>query len=153
MPKKAPVARDNCGMAMTIDLLGDRWALLILRAALYGVTRFDDIRTDTGIPKSVLSQRLADLVDKGVLMKMPYQEPGMRKRFSYEPTEAGREFALPLLAMMQWGDKYIRGSKGPITLSDRGTGQDVSVELMRKYGGNISVDKIRLRLSSAGLER
>lgn len=149
MRKKAPVSRDNCGMAMTIDLLGDRWSLLILRAALYGVTRFDDIRADTDIPKSVLSQRLADLVEKGVLMKMPYQEPGMRSRFSYEPTEAGRAFAVPLLAMMQWGDKYVRGGNGPISLTDRGTGQDVTVELMRKYGGNIGVDKIRLRLKAS----
>jgi DNA-binding HxlR family transcriptional regulator len=148
MAKKSPVSMDNCGMAMAIDILGDRWSLLILRAALYGVTRFDDIRTDINIPKSVLSQRLAHLVRKGILMKMPYQEEGSRRRFSYEPTEVGKEFTLPLLAIMQWGDRHVRQGDAPITLTDRATGQEVNVELARKYGGSIPVSKMRLRLNA-----
>ena len=74
--RSAPVPRDQCGMALACDLLGDRWTMLIIREAFYGVTRFDDLRSDLGIPRGVLSSRLRGLVDRGVLETRPYREQG-----------------------------------------------------------------------------
>ena len=92
--RRSPVAIDDCSMAMTIDLIGDRWSLLILREALYGVAKFEDIRADIGIPKSILSSRLSRLVENDILQKVKYQEPGTRSRHAYVPSDKGRELGL-----------------------------------------------------------
>lgn len=104
---KAPIAVEDCGMAKAAKLLGDKWSLLILREAFYGVARFDDIRIDIGIPKAVLTKRLSNLVAAGLLTKQSYQEPGQRKRNAYVLTDAGKDLALPMIALMQWGDKHF----------------------------------------------
>ena len=148
MAKKAPIPVTDCGMAQAIEILGDRWSLLILREALYGVTRFDDIRADIGIPKSVLSQRLGALVDQGILTKQMYKEDGKRARYAYVPTEAGREFALPLLAIMQWGDKHVRDNNSRVTMHDSSSGQALSVGLVREDGTSVPLEHLRLKLTA-----
>src|SRR5215469_8395653 len=88
----------NCAIGATVGILG-------LREAFNGVRRFDDMQRRTGMPRQVLSQRLARLVDEGLLRKVPYQETGQRRRTEYPPTEKGLDLYPVLVAMMEWGDK------------------------------------------------
>jgi DNA-binding HxlR family transcriptional regulator len=105
-----------CSIARTLEVVGERWTFLILREALSGVTRFADFRQALGIAPDVLSDRLATLVDAGVLEKQPYREPGTRLRYSYHLTPSGAELRLVLGALQQWGDTHRPYEKGPTVL-------------------------------------
>jgi DNA-binding HxlR family transcriptional regulator len=102
-----------CSIARSLEVLGERWTFLILREALAGTTRFADFRAALGVAPDVLSNRLATLVDAGVLEKRPYREPGARVRDSYHPTPAGRELQVVLGALQQWGDEHRPFELGP----------------------------------------
>ncbi len=88
----------------TLDLVGDRWTLLILRGTFRGLHRFSELHDDLGIAKNLLSDRLTRLVDAGILAKVPYQERPVRHE--YRLTEKGRELSPALIALMQWGDRW-----------------------------------------------
>ena len=88
-------------MAKDTDILADRWTLLILREALYGVQRYDDMRADLQAPRSMLTDRLSKLVEQGLMKRQTYQEPGSRARQAYVLTSMGQELALTLLALSQ----------------------------------------------------
>ena len=94
---------------------------LVLREAFNGVRRFDDMQRRTGMPRQVLSQRLARLVDEGLLRKVPYQENGQRPRSEYRLTEKGLDLYPVLLAMMEWGDKHAVGAPGRRSCCGTGT--------------------------------
>jgi DNA-binding HxlR family transcriptional regulator len=102
-----------CSIARSLEVLGERWTFLILREALSGTTRFADFRSELGVAPDVLSNRLATLVDAGVLEKQPYREPGARVRDSYHLTPAGRDLQLLLGALQQWGDEHRPYELGP----------------------------------------
>jgi DNA-binding HxlR family transcriptional regulator len=103
----------SCSIARSLGVLGERWTILILREALSGMTRFAEFRDALGVAADVLSDRLATLVDYGVMYREPYQEPGRRTRFAYHLTDAGRELIVVLGALQQWGDKYLPWPDGP----------------------------------------
>jgi DNA-binding HxlR family transcriptional regulator len=102
-----------CSIARSLDVLGERWTLLILRDAFDGLTRFAQLRDHLGIAPDVLTDRLATLVDSGVLAREPYQEPGQRARSAYQLTPAGRELLVVLGALQQWGDDHLPRPEGP----------------------------------------
>ena len=83
------VARERCSVARSLNLLADRWLLLVLREAFYGATRFSDFEGRLGVSRSVLTERLARLVEGGLLEKRPYDEPGQRTREEYVLTKRG----------------------------------------------------------------
>lgn len=134
----APVSLDECGLAQAADIIGDRWKLLILRELLYGVSRFDDIQKDIGIPRSVFSKRLNELLDQGILKREEYREPGQRKRFEYRLTVKGYGLVVPLVAMQQWAETHETGqrtltykhrkSKAPLKVGFVIEGQDVALQ-------------------------
>lgn len=96
-----------CSIARTLEVVGDKWTLLVLReAAIRGVTRFADFRRELGIAPDLLTGRLGSLVDEGIMEKRPYREPGSRTRYSYHLTPAGEELRLILAALQQWGDTH-----------------------------------------------
>ena len=103
----------NCAIGATVGILGERPTFLVLREAFNGVRRFDDMQRRTGMPRQVLSQRLARLVDEGLLRKVPYQESGQRRRTEYRLTEKGLDLYPVLVALMEWGDKHAVGAAGP----------------------------------------
>ncbi len=106
----------DCSVARTLEVIGERWSLLILRDAFYGVRRFDDFRRDLGIARNVLTDRLNKLVDQGVLERRQYEE--RPPRFEYRLTEKGRDLLPVLLAMMAWGDKWgSNRDRVPVTLT------------------------------------
>jgi DNA-binding HxlR family transcriptional regulator len=103
----------NCSVQRTLDVIGDRWSLLVLREAFNGVRRFDDIAAHLGVSQSVLARRLQALVDGNVLARSAYREAGRRTRHEYRLTEQGRELFPVITALMQWGDRYLADDAGP----------------------------------------
>lgn len=128
------VPKDECPMALAAEIVGDRWTLLILREAFYGVQRYDDMRADLAAPRSMLSNRLALLVGKGLMTRRAYREPGDRERHAYVLTESGRALALTLMALTQWGETWVLGHPAPVAVIDNATGQTLRVALMNEDG-------------------
>jgi|SRR5215207_3309711 len=108
--------RPTCSIARTLELVGDRWTLLILREAHRGTTRFADFRDVLGIAPNILANRLAALVESGVLEKREYRTEGERTRSSYHLTPAGADLKIVLAALQQWGDVHVPRDEGPTVL-------------------------------------
>jgi DNA-binding HxlR family transcriptional regulator len=104
---------ENCTVGRTMAILGERWTFVVLREVFNGVRRFDDIRRHSGIPRQVLSNRLGLLVDQDVLRREPYQDPGERARHEYRLTEKGFDLYPVLVAIADWGDRYLADPVGP----------------------------------------
>jgi DNA-binding HxlR family transcriptional regulator len=96
--------RQDCSIARALEVLGERWTLLIVRDALYGVRRFSDFHAHLDVPKAVLSQRLSSLVAHGILERRP--DPDRAGRYLYELTTAGRDLWPVLHAMLIWADSH-----------------------------------------------
>ena len=101
----------NCSIARPLSFLGERWALLVLRDLFLGRRRFDEIQESLGVASNVLSQRLATLVEEGVVERRRYSEHP--ERFEYRLTQKGKDLQRVLLALLRWGDRYTAGSAGP----------------------------------------
>ena len=133
-------------MALACDLLGDRWTMLIVREAFYGVSRFDDLQTDLGIPRGLLSTRLKTLVAKGVLEKHPYREGNARVRHEYRLSARGRELGVALIALMQWGDTHLQDRPSPLSITDRKSGQPLRVALVTPRGRTVAAEDVEFRV-------
>ena len=112
-----------CPVAGTLEVVGERWTLLVLRDVFLGIRRFDDIQRDLGIARNVLQARLECLVDEGVLVKRPYQERPLR--CEYRLTEKGADLWPVLVALLQWGDRYTITGERPMVLQHRGCGGEL----------------------------
>jgi DNA-binding HxlR family transcriptional regulator len=99
-----------CSLARALEVVGERWTLLIVRDALLGLRRFAEFAESLGLARTVLSERLATLVRAGVLERVRYQR--RPDRFEYRLTERGQGLALGVLALMQWGDAHLAGPAG-----------------------------------------
>ena len=97
---------ERCPIARGLDVLGEKWTLMVVRDALLGSTRFNEFQHSLGIPREILTARLASLVDGGVLERSSYKPEGGRARDEYRLTEAGRELSLVLLALGDWADRH-----------------------------------------------
>src|SRR3954466_284507 len=123
----SPVGR--CPIEKTMGVVGTKSAMLIMREAYYGTTRFDDFARRVGITKAAASARLAELVDIGLLRRQPYQEPGQRSRDEYVLTEAGIEFMPVVWAMFQWGQRHLPG-RHRLRLTHWGSGSYPVVQIL-----------------------
>ncbi len=101
----------TCSIEATLEVLKDRWTLLILRDAFRGIRRFDRFHEDLGVARNLLADRLVRLVDHGVLERVPYQQRPVR--YEYRLTDKGRDLSGSLIALMQWGDRHLTGTAGP----------------------------------------
>lgn len=101
---------ERCSIARTLSVIGDRWTMLILRDAFLRIRKFEDFQNDLGISRQRLSERLKMLVDEGVLKKVEYQTSP--SRHEYRLTSKGLDFYPVIMAMVNWGDKYMDGGKG-----------------------------------------
>jgi DNA-binding HxlR family transcriptional regulator len=131
----------NCSVARTLEVVGDRWTLLIVRDVALGVRRFDQFLESLGIASNVLADRLTRLVDDGILERVPYSE--RPERFEYRLTEKGRELGPALLALMQWGDRYL-SPKPPRIARRRSDRAPVSVRLVTKDGAIVRPDELEI---------
>jgi DNA-binding HxlR family transcriptional regulator len=123
VPRVPDIDASDCSIAGTLAVIGDRWTILILRDAFRGVRRFDELQADLGIARNVLADRLAKLVDAGVLAKVPYCE--RPPRFEYRLTPKGVDLSPALVALMRWGDKHLAQGSPPLTLLHDACGQPV----------------------------
>ena len=108
------LAKENCSLARTLAVIGDRWTLLILRDAFLRVRRFEDFESSLKIARRVLSERLALLVEHGILTKVAYQE--RPARYEYRLTEKGLELYPAIVSLVHWGDKHYATKDGPPVL-------------------------------------
>jgi DNA-binding HxlR family transcriptional regulator len=141
--RRSPVKPCDCNLARSFELIGDRWMLLILRSAMYGVRRFDDLQAELEVPRSVLSARLAALVDAGIMERREYREEGQRARVEYPLTDMGAELGLPFFAMTTWGDKWLAEGEPLFGLRSRANGQKLRVMLVDERGKPVKPQDIQ----------
>lgn len=141
-PAALAYSTENCTIGRTMAVLGERWTLDVAREVFNGVRRFDDMRVRTAIPRQVLTDRLRLLVEHGILRKVPYQEPGQRQRFEYRPTQKGLDVYPIMVAISDWGTRYLENPDGaPIEFGHRDCGAQVHAVLECDSGHR--VDEVR----------
>jgi DNA-binding HxlR family transcriptional regulator len=139
-----------CSIARSVGVLGERWTFLVLREAFFGVTQFARFRESLGVAPDVLSDRLNTLVQYGVMERVPYQEPGTRARNAYELTPAGRELAVVLGALQQWGDTHLPRPEGPtVVRRTRKTGRPVHIGFLDDRGREVLADDVAFEKTAA----
>jgi DNA-binding HxlR family transcriptional regulator len=111
-------------IAGTLEIIGDRWTMLILRAVFRGLRRFDELRADLGVARPVLSERLRRLVAAGILEKVPYQQ--RPERHEYRLTPMGVELSPALVALMRWGDRWLAEDRPTTVLVHRPCGTELA---------------------------
>jgi DNA-binding HxlR family transcriptional regulator len=136
----------NCSVARALDIVGDPWTLLIVRDVFWGHHRFNDFLERLGIARNTLSDRLATLVDAGVLDKVAYQENP--ERFEYRLTEKGRALRPVIITLMQWGDAWSGIGEPPVRLIDRSTGCPIEPALVDALSGR-RIDEINVQAVGA----
>jgi Predicted transcriptional regulators len=144
--RRAPVPKSECPLALASEFLGDRWSLLVLREAFYGVIRFDDMLNDLGAPRSMLASRLAKLCHAGLLETLRYQEPGVRAREAYHLTEKGQALATTLIALGQWGEQYLTGKPAPVAFIRRSDGSPLKVALVETTVASIPIEDVTFEI-------
>jgi DNA-binding HxlR family transcriptional regulator len=113
----------NCSIAKALELLGERWTMLVIRDAFRGARRFEDFAQRLDIARNVLTARLVLLVEQGVLERVPYQE--RPERFEYRLTEKGLDLWPTIVSLLQFGDRYYAPDGPPVVLRHRGCGGEV----------------------------
>ena len=108
------LSEEPCSLARSLAVIGDRWTMLVLRESFLGVKRFEDFRSNLGIARRVLTERLAHRVEEGVLEKRPYQDRPVRHE--YRLTEKGLGLYPAIIALVHWGDQHYAGEAGPPVL-------------------------------------
>jgi DNA-binding HxlR family transcriptional regulator len=130
----------NCSIGRTLGVVGEKWTLLVLREAFYGVRRFDDFHAVLGCARNLLAARLKTLVAHGLLERVEYQDDRGRGRYEYRMTDKGRDLFPAVAALMQWGDRWTADEAGPaVRLTHRDCGEPVSVQLTCD-GGHARLD-------------
>jgi DNA-binding HxlR family transcriptional regulator len=142
----------NCSIDKTIGVVGTRSAMLILREAFYGTTRFDDFAERVGITPAVAATRLKDLVAAGILVRLPYRDPGRRTRDEYHLTDRGRELLPALLALQQWGDRNLQGQGPDLEVVDE-SGSPVRVAVIDSAGKELTPEQLHVRVSGSRRHR
>lgn len=154
-----------CPIARSLDRVGERWSILILRDAFHGLTRFDQFQKSLQIAPNMLSRRLADLVDSGLLERRRYSEHPPRDE--YVLTARGRDFRPVLIAMMAWGNRQFADPVGPSSLLvdaqtglpadpvlvDRNTGREIDDIHFKYAAGPAADDNVRNRIAFVDAQR
>ena len=123
----------ECGISAALAVVGERWSFLILRGAFNGLRHFEEFQTNLGIARNILSNRLARLVEHGILQRDP--DPADRRKVTYRLTDKGRDLLPVLLSLRQWGEKWISGHPSNPVLVDRYTRQPIAPILVQSADG------------------
>ena len=125
----------NCSIGRTLEILGEKWTLLIIRESFYGATRFEQFHRVLQCPRNLLSERLSGLVEAGIFERSEYREPGSRARHEYKLTGRGLELIPILLALMHWGDRNEGDPEGPpVVAKHAGCGKDLRIAVVCSKG-------------------
>ena len=122
------------GVATLLGVLGDRWALQVVREVSLGVRRFDEVQAATGAPRGVLADRLRRLTAAGILTVRPYRVPGRRGRQEYVLTAAGLDLVPVLAALSDWADRHLGGGAHEVIYRHGGCGGRLSATLRCECG-------------------
>lgn len=143
--KTKSFANMQCSIARALDHVGSWWSLLIIRDAMMGARRFKHFQENLGIAKNTLTSRLNDLIDGGILTKIPATDGAYEH---YVLTERGRELAPVIIALAQWGDKWVAHERGPSTIiTDKASGERLPRIWPRSADGDV------MPLKQIGMQR
>jgi DNA-binding HxlR family transcriptional regulator len=131
----------NCSVARALEVVGERWTLLIVRDVFLGIRRFDELQQNLGVARNVLTDRLNRLVEEGVLERVRYSE--RPERFEYRLTQKGRDLNIALSGLRQWGDKYL-SEKPPRVLRRKSDRKPVIAALVPKGTAGLRQDEVEL---------
>jgi DNA-binding HxlR family transcriptional regulator len=134
----------RCSLARALDIVSTRTAFLLMREAFYGTERFDDFAERVGISDPVASARLKELVAEGLLVREPYREPGQRTRYAYRLSDKGADLFPALVALMQWGDRWLADDGAPVEVRHRDCGAAVHAELRCEHGHGVELGELEL---------
>ena len=140
---KSDYSDQNCSIARTLELVGERWTILVLRDVFLGRRRFDQFQRSLGVARNVLATRLDRLVSEGILEKVPYQERPLRHE--YRLTEKGLDLWPVIVELLRWGDRYAAPAAGPpIVLRHRGCGGELGEgRVCTRCGESLKVRDVR----------
>src|ERR1700743_3410422 len=128
------LANAQCSMARAMAVVGDRWSILILREAYYGIKRFDEFEYFIGVAPNILSSRLKRFVDAGIMRRVPLPEHSTR--YEYVLTEKGRDFFPAYLALKKWGDDWLAEPQGPqVGFRERAAGRHLEYSPLEAPSG------------------
>lgn len=123
----------ECALPAALEAVGERWSFLILRGAFHGLKHFEEFQSTLGIARNILSNRLARLVEHEILQRDP--DPADRRRVVYRLTEKGRSLLPVLIALRQWGERWVAGIPSNPVLVDRATHRPVATLLVQDADG------------------
>jgi DNA-binding HxlR family transcriptional regulator len=131
----------NCSIARALEVVGERWTLLIVRDAFLGRRRFEEFQESLGIARNVLTERLNRLVEEGILERVRYSE--RPERYEYRLTDKGRELNIALAGLRQWGDKYL-SEQPPRLLRRKADKKPVVAALVPKGAKGLCPDEVEI---------
>ena len=123
----------ECSLPAALEAVGERWSFLILRGAFNGLHHFEEFQSTLGIARNILSNRLGRLVENEILERQP--DPGDRRKIAYRLTDKGRELLPVLIALRQWGERWVSGVPSNPVLVDRESRLPVAPMAVRAADG------------------
>ena len=129
----------DCSIARALEIVGERWTLLIVRDAFRGLRRFDEFQANLGIARNVLTDRLNRLVEEGILERVLYSE--RPERYEYQLTDKGRDLNIALAGLRQWGDQYL-SETSPTMLRRKSDQQPVIAALVPKDSASLRPNEV-----------
>jgi DNA-binding HxlR family transcriptional regulator len=139
-------AEGFCSIERSLDLIGTRSAMILLREVYFGGRRFDELTRRTGLSDAVAAKRLKQLVEDDVLAQQPYREPGSRTRLEYVLTERGRMLFPIVASLLQWGDA-VAGGRGAVELRHAGCGAPLEVSVHCTAGHDVPLAETEVGLA------
>lgn len=125
----------QCSIAAALEVVGERWSFLILRAAFNGLHHFEEFQCTLGIARNILSNRLARMVEHEILAREP--DPADRRKIAYQLTEKGRDLLPVLISLRQWGEKWCSDLPSNPVLVDRFTRRPIAPMTVRAADGRL----------------
>lgn len=129
----------DCSIARALEIVGERWTLLIVRDAFRGLRRFEELQANLGVARNVLTDRLNRLVEEGILERVLYSE--RPERYEYQLTPKGRDLNLALAGLRQWGDQYL-SEQPPTMLRRKSDRQPVVAALVLQGTASLRPDEV-----------
>jgi len=123
----------ECALPAALEVVGERWSFLILRGAFNGLAHFEEFQSTLGIARNILSNRLARMVEHDILERLP--DPVDRRKVAYRLTEKGRALLPVLIALRQWGERWVSGMPSNPVLVDRDSRRPVATLAVRAADG------------------
>lgn len=128
-------AFDQCPLPQALEAMGERWSFMIMRGAISGLKHFEEFQSQLNIARNILANRLARLVEKGILSREPMRCD--RRKVEYRITQKGKELAPVMIAMRQWGEKWECGIQSAPIICDKRDGQPIQPMQIRAHDGRI----------------